>query len=349
MNISNIETTQILDTTVTVEGIDLYWSSVVRDIAEQADLSVLIPESYKDITVDVSFRETNIITALDELVSSVEDISYRINNDTIIFDTSIAQSVAKIEPQFSDVNELKNVLEEILDDSASVSISDGNIVVGGTENTIKQSQLISELVGNQQPNLWQVQICILSMSHNWQTEFGISGDVGGIIKLETGDENENILNAILNGYWSADMSGGIDDVILRTSLVLLEGKESSIQSTEEIPVPQRTVSPEGTISISGYETVSSGISIKLLATAVPVGIRVLIQPEVADLIRFVDEKPIIARRGISTTVIVEHDSTILLSGLWGNRKYDKYSSPLYLQKGDTATEWLVCARFLKIK
>lgn len=347
-NIRNLEEPVILpDVKVSISGIGLSWSGVVRDVCRQAGLSVLIPDGFNDITIDVDFDSTKIGIALNELTKTVGGLGYRCEEETILFDSSVVQSVATIDPQYADIDELKAVIKDVVDEEASVSISSGMIVVGGSSSLIEQSQTIANLVGYREPALWQVQICILNMIDSWQHELGINADIGGVVRLA--DEENNILDAVLNGYWNVSYGGGIDAVVLRSSLVILEGSEATIESIEEIPVPQRTVSPEGTVSISGYESISSGITVNLEAIKVPSGLRVVIKPEVSDLVRFVDERPLIARRNLSTSVIVQDKDVILLSGLWGNRKYDKFGSILSLDSGISMSEWLVCARFIKIK
>jgi hypothetical protein len=219
-------------------------------------------------------------------------------------------------------------------------------VVGGSNRSVEQSKAITNLVGTKQPNSWFVDICILSMSHNWKLELGVDAQVGGIIKYS---DSESVLDLVLNGVWNIDYGGGIDEVILRTGIILLEGTESIVSSVEEVPIPKRTVSPEGTVSITGYDLVNAGLELTLSGVAVPTGLRVFVKPNVSDIVGYVDEKPIISRKYIQSHVIIEDNDKIILSGLWSNRSSHKLGSLLALGSSDSATEWIVCARFRKIK
>lgn len=337
---------QFPDTKITLIGLQLSWSSAVRDICSQAELSVVIPADYGGILCDLQLMEVPVYDSLNLLCNLADDVSFSLKGNTVVFSENTVQSVGTVDPKFAEISNLTNVIQSVLSSDSTVNSVNGMIVIGGSELSVKQSKLIADLVGTRQPNAWFVDVAILSMSENWQIDFGISGSIGGIIKKVSTEKG--ILDYVLDGTWSVDYGKGIDQILLRTGVVILEGTESEIQSVEEIPIPQRTVSPEGTVTITGYETIRAGIMLTISATAVPNGIKVKLTPEISDITGFVDEKPIVSRKKITTNLIVKENDKIILSGVWSDRVSRKFGSLLHFDASESVTEWLVCARFRKL-
>jgi hypothetical protein len=334
------------DCKVDLVGLDLSWSSAVRDICGQCSLSVVIPQDMGSVPCDLQLNDVPIEDALTLLCSLGDKVSFNLLGDTITFSENTMQSVGIVEPYFADIDELSNVIASVLPKDSAIRIANGMIVIGGTELSVAQSKLVSELVATKKPRSWFVDVAILSMSDNWQVGLGIDGSIGGVVKSST--SNKGVLDYVLDGTWSIDYGLGIDQVILRTGIIVLEGTESTITSTDEIPIPQRTVSPEGTVTISGYTTVSAGIVLSIKAVAVPDGLRVDINPSISDVTGFVSEKPIVSKKSISSTVIVKENDKIILSGLWSDRVSRNIGSLLTLGASESSTEWLVCARFRRL-
>lgn len=332
--------------TVNLIGLGLSWSSAVRDICNQCSLSVVIPEDIKSITCDLSLDDVPIEDALTLLCGLADGISFNLKGDTITFHENAMQSVGIVQPLFADIEQLSTVIKAVLPQDSAVRTANGLIVIGGTELSVEQSRLVANLVATKKPRSWFVDIAILSMSANWQVALGIDGSIGGVVTAST--DERGILDYVLDGSWSVDYGRGIDEVILRTGIVVLEGTASTIKSTEEIPVPQRTVSPEGTVTISGYTNISAGIVLNVLATAVPQGLRVRLDPSISDVTGFVDEKPILSTKSISSTCIIKENEKIILSGLWQDRSSRNLGSLLKINASESSTEWLVVARFRKL-
>jgi len=330
---------------VTLIGLDLSWSSAVRDVCKQAGLSVIVHQEQKELKCDLQFNNIHIESALNQLVSLIPEFSFHKDGDTIIFSKSVVQSVGVVNPKYANIVDLTTTIQQIVGQDSTVSNVNGLIVIGGSNRSVEQARLISDLVGIDKPKSWFIDVCILSMSKNWKIDIGIDGSIGGVIKSSS---EESILDYVLDGLWSIDYGGGIDEIILRTGVVVLEGTTSRIISVEEIPIPIKTISPQGTVTTTGYETINAGITITIEITKVPDGLRVKLHPEISDISGYIEEKPIVSRKSIESNVIIQNNDKIIISGLWSDRKSSKVSAILDLGSASSATEWIVCARFRKI-
>jgi hypothetical protein len=335
------------DCRITMLAVGLSWSSAVRDICSQCDLSVMIPKEFEGETCDVNFSNVLIKDALTQLCAGNNKVSFNIVDNMVVFDSAVVQSVGIAENGYATPDELASAINNILPDGTSVLVANGKVVVGGTNSVVDQASAIAQLVGSHKPSSWYVDVCILSMADNWATNFGITGSIGGIVNFNA-DGDPNILESVLNGSWNIQSGGGIDSVVLRTSVILLSGTKSFVRSVEEIPVPRTTVSPQGTVTVSGYDTVNAGITLSLDCIAVDNGLRVAINPEVSDIQGYVGDRPLITRREVSSNVIIKDGDVVLLSGLWSNRTSNQFNLPLDISKSDSLNEWIVCCRFKKI-
>lgn len=321
------------------------WSAAIRDVCAQSGLSVVIPESLDRDTVDVELNEVHIYKAITELCNSIGGVSFNLIDNLVTFDVHSVQSVIRVESGYADVHQLSKVIEDILPDNSHVLVADGHVIVGGTSTVVDQADLIGTLIGQKEPQTWYVECSILSMNDNWKIKAGIQGKLGGVFNV---DDNSSIINGFLDGTWSVDYGGGINDVVLKASIICLENESAMIQSIDEYPVPLYTVSPQGTATSTGYKMINSGITVNIDTKRTPLGLRVDLNPSVSDIVGYVEGRPIITKKQVNTVCIVEHGDVVLISGLWTTRQNAGIEFPLKLNRDHSLTEWVVCVRFTKI-
>lgn len=119
----------------------------------------------------------------------------------------------------------------------------------------------------------------------------------------------------LLGLLSADESSSDVRLVTMCRLHVIEGEDATLQVGEEVPVPQKTVSSEGTVTTTGYTYVQSGVDLSVKVRSEPSGaLRVYVTPEVSTITRYVGETPVKVRHRIESAAVVESGGVFVLGG-----------------------------------
>jgi type II secretory pathway component GspD/PulD (secretin) len=116
---------------------------------------------------------------------------------------------------------------------------------------------------------------------------------------------------------------------------------------ERVPIPKRTVSPQGTVSISGYEYIDVGYSCNVETWRTPEGVGVRVAPSISSVVGYVEEAPRVATRSVEGVAHLRDGSYLILSGLdeWreersgpqlgvGGRSTDRVSRVVFVLRAD---------------
>lgn len=171
------------------------------------------------------------------------------------------------------------------------------------------------------PDGWLLSVYVFQASEELSTELGVSLGLGAKVDVSavltrgaavfTGPRAEFLLSAV----GRASQAGSSTRLVTEGSLFVLEGRDASMSQGEVIPVPRRTVSDQGTVTINGYEQVRTGFQFTATARRVPGGVLLDLEPTLSQVTRFIGEVPATSERTVRGTVVVSDGDWVVLSGL----------------------------------
>ena len=140
----------------------------------------------------------------------------------------------------------------------------------------------------------------------------VSGSLSGLI----GDSAAEIVaKLVLDGVFNAESCDSVGRLVTRGTLVLVEDSVATLASVEQVPVPMRAVSPQGTITTSGYDLIEAGLTVVIEGRSVPGGLRLAVHPEVSQVSGYVEDYPIVASRSMDVSCMVGPGCWVVLAGL----------------------------------
>ena len=78
---------------------------------------------------------------------------------------------------------------------------------------------------------------------------------------------------------------------------------------------RRTVSSEGTVTVTGFDDVESGFVLEVTARRVPGGVLLDLVPTLSTVTGFVGGKPVLAKRSMDASAVFDSGDWLVLSGL----------------------------------
>lgn len=226
----------------------------------------------------------------------------------------------------------KEQLSEVLrvfagQNGRAAEFSDGLIVVGDTVEVLGRIDDMIDQVEAAETSVWVVQLHLISYSRNAADELGInvepaakaglafaSGSALG--RASASWELATSLDAVLQVAYARD------DVAVTAApmFIVSDGEKASFVQGDRVPIPRRTVSPEGTVTTSGFDYVQTGVNVELtLRETEPRGARVDVVVNMSDVKRFVEEAPVTGEERFQTGAVVKAGGVYLLGTLVKDR------------------------------
>jgi Flp pilus assembly secretin CpaC len=269
-----------------------------------------------DVPADVALNELGRMVGL---VAVIENELVR-----FIAPDQASSEVAVIANGVTDAEVIEEVLKVSLPGAEAVA-ANGRVAVVGSRAQLTQAMAINEaLQGGRDGWLVDVQLVqasqLLSRSLGIGTTIDASANVGAAAGLTDGGPrvaDASIGLAVAAQAVLTAVETQTDAKLITTgSVFVMEGGSGSINQGESVPIPQRTTSPEGTVSVSGFTFVDTGFLVDVGATRLVDG-RVLlnVSPELSNVTGFVEDAPTIARSRVESTLILEDGQWSVLSGL----------------------------------
>lgn len=293
------------------------WIDVVRDVCRQAGLSLIAGAAIEgsEQLVTMSLDRCHVREALERLGDEV-DLRVVYDRGVVTFKERSSNVLQLLQPGYLSSADAQEVLSTIAGDDASVRTVGQAIVIAGDDETVGRAGQVGELLAMAQPGQWVVTVWVLEIDASVSRRLGVAIDIGGTFKGMIGGEVAGLVaEALLSGIVEAERSERIGRVLNHGRLVLLAGQPSSLQSGQTVPIPQRTVTPQGTIQTSGYSYVDVGLLIDLSGREIPGGLMLSVTPEISSVTGFVDEAPIVTRRTMTVNCMVRSNEWIVLAGL----------------------------------
>ncbi len=176
----------------------------------------------------------------------------------------------------------------------ATQFADGLVVVGDSVEVLGRINEMIDQVEAAETSVWVVQLHLLSYSRSAADELGInvepaakaglafaSGSALGGAKASW--ELATSLDAVLQVAYSRD------DVAVTAApmFIVSDGEKASFVQGDRVPIPRRTVSPEGTVTTAGFDYVQTGVNVELtLRETEPRGARVDVVINMSDVKRF---------------------------------------------------------------
>ena len=227
--------------------------------------------------------------------------------------------------------------------ACKVAVSNDVVVV---RDTVEGLRSIDRLWGSLQGGRGQyaVEVRVVELTKRGADRLGIDWGLAGAVRVNVSAEFlrpavsvdvSAVGQSELLGFLAAEEEDSGVHLVTMGRLSVLEGREASLMVGETTPVPQRTVSDQGTVSVSGYSEVESGFQLSIQVRTEPGGrLRVYANPSVSAVSGYVgDEAPIVATRKVVASAVMQSGGCLVLGGF-------SQRSDARTKKGLPAVQWL---------
>lgn len=313
------------DKLVSLEAAVDPFAQVALTLAADAGLSVVLPSGDLGM-VSVSLTGVPVRDAFRELSRAAGVISILRDGIVRVCRPDDVISVPAVLPTgFNEVGEFMEALQSTLGANAQVKrVGDRVVIFCSAQSADNVSELIRQL--SHGPDGWALDVRVVQVTQSLREQLGLDWRISGRMGATLGGaanavEGAAVPRTAVSGVASVEalfqaVATGTDaTLVTQSTAYLLEGREVTLTQGDVVPVPQRTVSPEGTVSVSGFSYINTGFALNAKARRVQDGLLLTLKPSVSNVTGFVEGAPIVSRREVESVVVVNSGEWVLLSGL----------------------------------
>lgn len=212
--------------------------------------------------------------------------------------------------------ELADSLGTLVSDNGRVRCySDGLVVVADRVEVLERVGELCDAIEAAPLGAWVVQAYIVSVGSGDRVKLGLDVtpalDVAYTVAVSGELRSVDVTGTLtgaggLHALLHAVRESSESRVVAEPLLLMGDGEEGSFISGERVPVPRRTVSDQGTVTIVGYDYVQSGLQVRVvLREAGGSSARLGLDVTMSDVSRMVQEAPVTVERSLKTRVLCQ--------------------------------------------
>jgi type II secretory pathway component GspD/PulD (secretin) len=307
---------------------------VIADLCTTLEVPVVIPAALEEKPVSVEFVKVPGHIALAEVARAVGMAVLR-RDGVITFEAveTMVHDFVVLSPGAAQVKEAQDGIKNVIGQKGSVSIVGEKLIVSGEREALERAtELAADLESG--ADGWLVEVRLLAVSKSLREDLGVdfafAGGAGVRADAATGNMGPTATpvfgaraSLAVDMLVSAALTGREAQLLRTGRLFVLEGSQASLQQGDVIPVPRRTVSDQGTVTVSGYDRIESGFGLDVGAARVPGGVRLQLTARLSSVSGFVEDAPITSESSVVSAVAMKDGEWILLSGFEGMDTEDR--------------------------
>ncbi|MEM9346436.1 MAG: hypothetical protein AAGB26_07455 [Planctomycetota bacterium] len=304
----------------------------LRNFLAAAGVYTNIPVPEEPITFRLSVDDLEATLALETIVAQLNDSSLVVTRrgpKTYYIGTpSKNDLVAEVFYVTSEsAEQYVEAVELIGTENANATFIGDTLVVTDTPDGMRRITKLFDALGSARGQ-WIVEVRYVEVTKTASSQLGIDWSLSGTatLKADAGDVTslaQNGLALVLEGVASADAEDTGVRLIESTQLLCIEGDTARMQIGQTTPIARRSVSDQGTVTVTGFDEIDTGTLLKLDVRSEPDGrLRMIIDYELSNITGFVSDNPIRTRRRVESSAVLAPGGTLILGGFTSQRESD---------------------------
>lgn len=308
---------------VTLTAHEMAVDLVLLELAEQAGVSVVTPESAPEAVVTVDFRGLEGGEAFRAIAKRLgRRVTYRDGVVEFEDDDGAAGSMGIFRVGHGDPGQAAGAMQAAIGSGGKVMAMGSMLIVAGGREHVERAERVSRFLGIS-PDGWRLDVRVVTVSDSFRRELGIDWTLGASLgatvgasagdatPVQTGLTARAVVEAVARA--SAESDGA---ALLHTAtLYVLEDGEARMHQGDRTPIPRYQTSPEGTVVVVGYEYVMTGFELVAKARRVAGGVRLQLEPSVSSVKGLVGDAPVVSQSRVTADVVLDSGEWVVISGL----------------------------------
>jgi type II secretory pathway component GspD/PulD (secretin) len=315
--------------TLSADGMQL--AEFVRSLSDQTGVSVVVSDRLDDKRVTLDVKQVEIGMVLDMLARRM-GVQVSRNGDVFF--------IGELRPEDRGVlvhkvrrltrDEIVQIASVYSSDTGRLHVTDdGLLIVGDRVAVLDRIREMVERVEAVPVDTWVFQLHMVSMRRDDMSEFGFdvlpAADVALTFARAAGGDLTSTATAAasLQAILRADRERSSVDIVAEPMLLVAEGQTGSFIDGENVPVPRRSVSDQGTVTTVGFDFFQTGLEVEVIPRELAYDRgRFDIRVSIADITGFVNDAPIVNRQQLDIVLTAASGGVYLIGSLDRGKRFN---------------------------
>ncbi len=305
--------------------------SFARLVADKTGVSIVVAQSLdsRPVSVEVADVEVGELLAL---------VARRMGVELTVSGSSYFIGELRDEDRGLYVRRVKRLDKEGLTQAVGVMLSkigrvvayeDGLVVVGDRVGVLHRVAELLDKVEDAEADSWVVQLYVISTRNGEAETLGLHAEpaieVGVSFAAASAGDYTSATNAAaaLTAVLEAERRVEALDLLAAPMFVMSDGEMARVTDGEDVRIPRRNVSDQGTVTTVGFDTIRTGLQVEAKVRDVGAGrARLGINTSMSEVVGFNEGVPIVNQQEFQTRAVVQSGGVYLLGSLQRTRRLD---------------------------
>jgi type II secretory pathway component HofQ len=240
-------------------------NSLLRQIADQTSISVIAHNSLESAKVTFEVKDAPVSEVLASIARSLDKRLTRIGEIYFLGPVepedrgSLVRRVRRLNQE-----ELNKITELFRSEYGRSHVSDdGLVVVADRVEVLERLSQTFDQVEKAPVSSWVIQLVVVALSDRMKNTLGIKTDMTAqfAANLATPSTSTHTASLAFTSLLQSVHDSTDSKIIAEPLLVVRDGATSTIRRGEDLRLPKKTTSPYGTVEVTGYEVIPTGLTI----------------------------------------------------------------------------------------
>lgn len=290
-----VESEKVDQVFLTVSCHKMPFSVFSRVLSDKFEIGVVFSEKLAEKEITAEFKKTDLQSVMNVVARQLDVDVVRVGNTLFIGPLRAEDRGILVRRVYGySKDSLVSLIGSVLSEKGKSSVTDlGVIVAVDHESVIRRlAEMLDYLDSMEQPT-WILQLCFVILRRDALLEGGLKTTASGTISYNIADSQVDFKDLKIDGILNAVSNSSYADLYASPMLLCRDGQKAVWKNGQKVPIPRKTVSDYGTVTVSGYDYVDVGFNVEVQISDSKKGSGYLqMTISKSDIESYVDEAPV---------------------------------------------------------
>lgn len=335
---------------LTISTQDMPLTEFLRWLSNETGISVVCAESIdtRPVTVDIVKQGVDGILSVVARRLSVQVTRagsvYYIGQLSVEDRGVLVRKVSRLRGE-----ELIESVQTLLSEHGRVAgYDDGLVIVGDKVEILQRVNELIEGVENAPSDSWFVQLYLISFHDEKLLEYGVDLSLDMLYSKGFFDAADT-MGAVLTAAVKASKDEKFVTLVSSPFFVIADGAYAQYVSGQNVPIPRKAVSDQGTVTTTGYEYQQTGLQFRIALRQVQHGkANIAVLFEFSSIVDYIEQAPVTINERFEAVCNVKSAVPYMIGSVKSNKTSDRVSGWLKKDNGGSGDTMQLWCRAYKI-
>lgn len=289
-----------------------------RILSDKFSIGMVYAENLSQKVITSEFKNTDLISVLNVISRQLSVDIVRVGNTYFIGSLRPEDRGILVRRVLGyDSAELQSIVSSMLSSTgkSSVMAKSSVVVVADHESVVRRVSEMLDYLDSVDTPTWILQLCFVILRKDALTEAGFDVTSSGTISYNISENSLDFKDFKLDGILNLVQNSTFADIYASPMLLVRDGTTAKWKDGKRVPIPKKTVSSYGVVTVSGYDYTDVGFIVDATVRQSKRGGRVTLKIEKSDIASYVEEAPLTTQSVYDIDVDMEPLTPYLLGEL----------------------------------